>query len=37
MESVANERREEGVKEKESGNDEVDKVDRGWFEMFVNP
>ena len=37
MESVADEGRVDGVKEEESRNDEVDEVDRGWFEMFVNP
>lgn len=37
MEAIADEGREEGVEEEESGDDEVDEVCGGQFKLFANP
>lgn len=37
MEAVADEGREEGVEEEEGGDDEVDEVGGGRFEVFADP
>ena len=37
MEAVADEGGEEGVEEEKGGDDEVDEVCRGQFEVFADP
>lgn len=37
MEAVADEGREQGVEEEKSGEDEIDEVGGGCFEVFIDP